>query len=178
MQDNEFDPDLTNATERAERPNKEQFKREIQTIKTLVTQLIALPLGQLNRILMDGHARDQILAARKMERSALKRQIKYIVGVLREGDIAALERALLKLSQPHKQAMAEFHQLEQWRDKLLSATNDEVNPLINELVDQLGADRQQLRQLVRNARREGEANKPPKYARQLFQYLKTLQTSG
>ena len=178
MQDNEFDPDLTNATERAERPNKEQLKREIQAIKTLVTQLTALPLGQLNEIPMDEHVRDQIQAARKMERSALKRQIKYIVGVLREGDIAVLERALLKLSQPHKQATVEFHQIEKWRDKFLLASNDEVNPLINELVDQLGADRQQLRQLVRNARREGEANKPPKNARQLFQYLKTLLGSG
>ena len=37
-----------------------------------------------------------------------------------------------------------------------------------------GVDRQHLRQLVRNAAKEQQANKPPKSSRQLFQYLKSL----
>ena len=36
------------------------------------------------------------------------------------------------------------------------------------------ADRQQLRSLVRNAKKEQEGNKPPKSARQIFQYLREL----
>lgn len=174
MQENEYEKEITDEPERAVRPNKEQTKREIQAIKTLVSQLIDMPQSLLLDIPLDDHAREQIIAAKKMERSALKRQIKYIVGVLREGDIAELERALLKLTQPHVQATAKFHQLEQWRDQLLSSDNNAANILINELVDQQGADRQHLSQLVRNAKRETSANKPPKSARLLFQYFKSL----
>ncbi len=36
------------------------------------------------------------------------------------------------------------------------------------------ADRQQLRSLIRNAKKEKEGNKPPKSARQIFQYLREL----
>ncbi|TPC95485.1 DUF615 domain-containing protein, partial [Escherichia coli] len=36
------------------------------------------------------------------------------------------------------------------------------------------ADRQQLRTLIRNAKKEKEGNKPPKSARQIFQYLREL----
>ncbi len=36
------------------------------------------------------------------------------------------------------------------------------------------ADRQQLRSLIRNAQKEKATNKPPKSARQIFQYLREL----
>ncbi|MDU6451578.1 MAG: ribosome biogenesis factor YjgA [Enterobacter hormaechei] len=36
------------------------------------------------------------------------------------------------------------------------------------------ADRQQLRSLIRNAKKEKEGNKPPKSARLIFQYLREL----
>ncbi|HHJ81221.1 MAG TPA: DUF615 domain-containing protein, partial [Candidatus Tenderia electrophaga] len=36
------------------------------------------------------------------------------------------------------------------------------------------ADRQHLRQLMRSAKKESERNKPPRAARELFQYLKQL----
>ena len=36
------------------------------------------------------------------------------------------------------------------------------------------ADRQQLRSMIRNAQKEKAASKPPKAARQIFQYLREL----
>jgi ribosome-associated protein len=36
------------------------------------------------------------------------------------------------------------------------------------------ADRQQLRSLIRNAKKEKEGNKPPKSSRLIFQYLREL----
>jgi ribosome-associated protein len=42
------------------------------------------------------------------------------------------------------------------------------------LDEQPHADRQQLRQLVRNAQKELQAEKPPKSSRLLYRYLKTL----
>jgi len=40
--------------------------------------------------------------------------------------------------------------------------------------EQPHADRQQLRQLLRNVQKEAEAAKPPKSSRLLYRYLKTL----
>jgi len=45
-------------------------------------------------------------------------------------------------------------------------------------VNEIEADRQQLRQLVRNANKESQQNKPPKASRLLFKYLKELQEAG
>jgi len=61
--------------------------------------------------------------------------------------------------------------LENWRDKLLSGDNQEQQ---NYLQAHPNADRQQLRQLVRNALKEIELNKPPKSSRGLFRYLREV----
>ena len=56
-------------------------------------------------------------------------------------------------------------------DKLIAEGNDALTELLNE---QPHADRQQLRQLLRNAQKEAEAAKPPKSSRLLYRYLKDL----
>jgi ribosome-associated protein len=49
------------------------------------------------------------------------------------------------------------------------------NEALTELLNQFStADRQHLRQLQRNAEKEIKAEKPPKSARLLYQYLKDL----
>jgi len=60
---------------------------------------------------------------------------------------------------------------ERWRDKLVAGGNDALAELLNEHPH---ADRQQLRQLLRNAQKEAEAAKPPKSSRLLYRYLKNL----
>ena len=66
---------------------------------------------------------------------------------------------------------AHFKRLEKWRDRIL----DEGDNAINELMDEFPeADRQQLRQLYRNAMNEQKKNKPPASARQLFKYIREL----
>ncbi|HEV7928962.1 MAG TPA: ribosome biogenesis factor YjgA, partial [Nitrosospira sp.] len=74
------------------------------------------------------------------------------------------------------QQTAWLHQLERWRERLLS---DE------QALEELGqkfpaADLQQLRALIRNAQKERLANKPPKSFRALFQELQRFipQTQG
>ncbi|HEX7026867.1 MAG TPA: ribosome biogenesis factor YjgA, partial [Gammaproteobacteria bacterium] len=74
------------------------------------------------------------------------------------------------LLQPYREQVQAFHETEQWRDKLIAG--DEA--LLNELVGLFNADRQHLRQLVRNAQKEQAQNKPPRSARILFQYLMEL----
>ena len=55
--------------------------------------------------------------------------------------------------------------------RLIDQGDDAIAEVLNLWPD---ADRQQLRTLIRNAKKEKEGNKPPKSARQIFQYLREL----
>ncbi len=77
-------------------------------------------------------------------------------------DEESIRTMLYKLQQPHKDDMKAFHQLEQWRDQLLQGDH----ALLEELAKKFdNFDRQHIRQLIRNAKKEQELNKPPKSAR-------------
>ena len=171
MQEDEYNNDQA-----ATRPNKEEQKRLTQALKDLVVQLIALSPARLEGITIAEATRTAVMAARKMERTALNRQIKYIVGLMRNEDAELIGRQLFLLAQPHKQEVQAFHETEQWRDALIAGDDE----LINTLVDRFdSADRQQLRQLVRQARKERAqdvpAGKSARAARLLFRYLTGLQ---
>ncbi|NHX33399.1 DUF615 domain-containing protein, partial [Escherichia coli] len=75
------------------------------------------------------------------------------------------------LKNRHNQQVVILHKLEDLRTRLLDG-GDEVIEDVVALFPQ--TDRQQLRALVRNAKKEREGNKPPKAYRQIFQYLKDL----
>ena len=91
--------------------------------------------------------------------------------MLRARDIEPIQTALDKLKNRHNQQVALFHKLEQIRDRLIDNGDDAVAEVLNLWPD---ADRQQLRSLIRNAKKEKEGNKPPKSARLIFQYLREL----
>jgi len=163
--------DEENKKDLVERPNKERLKREIQAIKKMVMQLIELPAGKLEGISIDESTCTALMAAKNMERTALKRQIKYITGQMKNENVELIGRELYLLAQPHKEEVQSFHETERWRDALIGGDDD----LIHELAERFtAADRQRLRQLVRNARKEKEQGRTPKAARLLFRYLKEL----
>jgi ribosome-associated protein len=114
---------------------------------------------------------DAVFIAKKLKKAALQRQLRFISGIMGEEDVETIQLQLRQIAMPHQQETDSFHQLEEWRDKLIANDND----LMNELVTTLNADRQHLRQLVRNASKEAQQNKPPKSSRILFKYLKELQ---
>jgi len=154
-----------------ERPNKTQLKREMKELHDLGRELVELASSKFEEIPLSERAYDAIFAAKKMKKSALQRQLRFISSIMHEEDVDAIQLQLKAMAQPIQQANDEFHQIEEWRDKLIAGDND----LINSLVDDINADRQHLRQLVRNANKEVQQNKPPKSSRLLFKYLKELQ---
>lgn len=100
-----------------------------------------------------------------------RRQLQLIGKMLRNRDVDPIRQALDKLKNRHNQQVALFHKLEQIRDRLIDDGDDAVAEVLNLWPD---ADRQQLRSLIRNAKKEKEGNKPPKSARLIFQYLREL----
>ena len=151
--------------------SKSQIKREMQALRDLGKQLVDLPVAELNKIDLPEPLYDAIILAHGIKREALRRQLQHIGKLLREVDAAEIEQKLRHISQPQRDEVKIFHEIEQWRDRLISGNDELINQFVGRFPD---ADRQQLRTLVRNARKESQHNKPPKSSRLLFRYLKEL----
>ncbi|MBX2848106.1 MAG: DUF615 domain-containing protein [Acidiferrobacterales bacterium] len=160
--------------EYAVRPNKTQLKREMRALNDLSKELIALPESALDKFPLNEETRHAVADGRRFSRGALQRQLRRIAKLLQQEDLAAINVELVRLKQPTKKQTAEFHQLEQWRDRLIDG--DET--LLTKLIAQHPViDPQYIRQLIRNAVKERKLEKAPKSARLLFKYLSKIRNS-
>lgn len=152
--------------------SKSQLKRESHALQALGEELVELPAVKLEKIPLPDELADAITLARRIkQRGGRKRQLQYIGKLMRKIDAEPIEQAMDKLKGEAAQETARLHKLEQWRDRLLDEGDDALAELLQEWP---AADRQHLRQLMRNAQREKKQNKPPKSARELFRYLREL----
>jgi len=151
--------------------SRSQVKREFRELKDLGIQLAGLSKGQLRAIPLSEGTRDALLAAKGMTRTALQRQYRHLTSLLAQEDVAAIRAALTGELQPHAEEVTALHEAEHWRDKLLSADEGQLTAFVERYPE---CDRTHLRQLVRNAKKERDLDKPPRSARQLFRYLREL----
>ena len=171
----EIGSDAEGEAQAAEVKSKSQIKRELHLLHDLGKQLVALPQSQLRVLGMTEPLQTAIMDARRFKRAALKRQLQYIAGLMREVDAAAVQQALDGFHRPQQQEVEALHEVEAWRDALMAGDDT----LLDELVRRFqNADRQHLRQLLRNANRERKLNKPPKSARALFRELSALRAEN
>lgn len=167
----DFD-DYDDYIEYAVRPNKSQIKRDIAVLFDLAEEMVALAPAQLGSLELPEDLHNAIVAAAGMPpKGARKRQLKFITGLLRKLDVEPIKEKLARMRNQSAHAVREHHKIERWRDRLITEGNDALTEL---LADYPLADRQHLRQIVRNAQKETAAAKPPKSARELYQYLKGL----
>lgn len=151
--------------------SKSQRKREALASQSLADEMVRLSPAELDTVPLSGELRDAVVAARFLTRSAYQRQIRYLGRLLREVDATPIRKAVDTLKAASHEDKARLRRLERWRERLL----EEGDAAVKELVEiHPSADRQQLRQLVRNARREREEGRPPRTYRQLFRFLKGL----
>lgn len=155
-----------------ERPNKTQLKRDMKVMHDLGKELVELPTSKFGLVTLSERIIDAVMLAKKLKKSALQRQLRFISSIIKEEDTDTIRLELNRIALPQQQENDAFHDVENWRDRLIAGDNE----LINELLDKYPqADRQHIRQLVRNAVKETQQNKPPKASRLLFKYLKELQ---
>lgn len=152
--------------------SKSQLKRESHALQALGEELVGLPAAKLAKIPMPDELAEAVAQARKIKaRGGLKRQLQYIGKIMRSIDAEPIERALEEMHNAAGREAAKFHRLEQWRDRLLAEGDAALGPLLEEFPH---AERQHLRQLIRNAQQEAAKGKPPKSAREIFRYLRDL----
>lgn len=152
--------------------SKSQRKREMLALQYLGEKLVALPAEQFTKIHLPEDLQDAVLIARKIhQHGARKRQLQYIGKLMRTVDAEPIQQQIDTLQGNSQQAAQELHRIENWRDRLLAEGDHVLAKLLGEYPH---ADRQYLRQLMRNAKKETLENKPPKSARSLFRYLREL----
>lgn len=151
--------------------SKSEIKRDAEELKRLGTELVDLSKSSLERIPLDEQLREAIELAQRIKKEARRRQIQLIGKLLRSRDVEPIRQALDKLKNRHNQQVSLFHKLEGIRDRLIEQGDDAIAEVISLYP---AADRQQLRSFVRNAQKEKAANKAPKSARLIFQYLREL----
>lgn len=149
--------------------SKSEIKRDAEALKKLGVELVNLSKNEIDKVPLDEDLRYSIELAKKIKKEGYRRQIQYIGKLLRNRDIEPITQALDKLKNRHNQQVAMFHKIEKLRDDLIETGDAEI--IIGLFPT---ADRQQLRALARAAKKEKEANKTQKVAKQIFQYLRDL----
>ena len=141
--------------------SKSEIKRDAEELKRLGAEIVDLGKNALDKIPLDADLRAAIELAQRIKMEGRRRQLQLIGKMLRQRDVEPIRQALDKLKNRHNQQVVLFHKLENLRDRLIDQGDDAIAEVLNLWPD---ADRQQLRTLIRNAKKEKEGNKPPKSA--------------
>jgi len=152
--------------------SKSQRKRDATAAQDLGKNILSLSQDAQNSIALPETLEKALNDARRIKKnSALKRQLQYIGKLMRSIDLEPIQAQYLKLTNHYDKDIKKLHHLEKWRDRLLLEGDKALEDLLHEKPN---ADRQHLRQLVRQSTKESKLKKPPKSAREIFKYLKTL----
>ncbi|KNH08502.1 putative alpha helix protein [Candidatus Burkholderia brachyanthoides] len=153
-----------------DRPSKSQLKREMHALQELGQALIELPKNTLKH--MPEALDDAVREARRItDHEGKRQQLQYVGKVMRsltEDEVAALRTALNTHRGVNKSETARLHWIERAREQLL----DKDEALTDFIQKHPGVDAQEGRTLIRNARKERQQQKPPRYYRELFQWIK------
>ena len=152
--------------------SKSQLKREMLELQLVGERLINMSTAQLAAFPLTPALQDALEESRRIKgHGAMRRHIRRVGKLLRHADSEAIRQLLETLDNRDLVEKQRFHQLEQWRDRLLE-DDDGAFPELLELYPD--ADRQQLRQLIRTAHKEQNESSPPTAVRKLFRYLREL----
>jgi ribosome-associated protein len=155
--------------------SRSQRRREALDVLQLAHALVALSDAQLKSVPLTDDLRDEVRNARAVRQQiAHKRQTQFLAKQLRrldDDEIEAIRAALDRDRDLARRETAALHQLEAWRDRLIDRGDEALGEL---LASYPNADRQQLRQLARQARTEREQNKPLHAYRELFRLLREI----
>ncbi|WP_137939102.1 ribosome biogenesis factor YjgA [Chitinivorax sp. B] len=151
--------------------SKTRRKQDMQDLQDLGAALVKLSKDQLKQLDLPEKLRDAVKEAQRLTaHGAIRRQLQYIGKIMREVDPVPIQAYLDRLSGESAEHTAWLHQLERLRDRLM-ASDEALQTL---LAQHPQLDVQQMRTMIRNARKEREENKPPKHFRALFQTLREL----
>jgi len=182
----ELDLELKRELKGTEGASKTELKRESDALQALGEDLLLLRRDLMDRLQAGGHVPDALLDALDQARritnfEGKRRQMQFIGKLMRKLDatqVEAIREALEEQRGGHSRETVALHLAEQWRDRLIQ---DE--PALAEWMSQFpDTDSQQLRALIRQARKDGLPDKTaisqglaPRHGRayrEMFQLIK------
>lgn len=161
------------------RPSKTRAKLHAQEMQTLGQAVAALGADRLAAIDMPEQLRDAIAELRRTRSfEGQRRQLQYVGKLMRSADEAALREAVAAATVGSAKDTLALHETERWRAELIAS--DDALTRWQQAYPQ--TDTQQLRSLVRAARRDAAPDgvplppqaRQPRSHRELFQFIKPL----
>ena len=156
-----------------DRPSKTQLKQKSQDLQDLGLALAALSDERVAQIEMSDALREAIQTFRRTRsHEGKRRQMQYVGKLMRKADEAALREAVAAATVGSARDTLLLHEAERWRAELIN-DDDAMTRWLHEHAE---CDTQQLRSLVRAARRDSMGLVPearqPRSCRELFLFLK------
>lgn len=156
-------------------PSRSEQRREALGVLALALAVVQESDARLQQIPMDEDLRALVLSTKRVtSQIARKRAVQYLAKMMRREDDEALQAIRAALDHDKVESRREaalLHRVEYWRDRLVALGDEALSEL---LLEYPAGDRQQLRQLARNAHQEKQKNKPPHASRELFRELRDL----
>jgi ribosome-associated protein len=158
-----------------DRPSKSQMKRDMTELQALGEELLTLPASRLEPLALPEILSDALREAKRItSHEGRRRQMQYIGKLMRRVDPEPLREAVAAFKLGHAKDSLALHQSERWRERLLA----DDSALQQFIAEHEGIDVQQLRSLVRAARKDAAAapeQRSGRAYRDLFQFIKTEQ---
>lgn len=157
----------------SDQPSKSQIKKAMHDIQKIGQSLLELSATQLAKVPMPDNLRQAIEHGQTLKKNneSMRRHLQYIGKLMREIELAPILAAVQKIQMHRDQRTKEFHAVEKWRDQMIAKGDDALNEFIQLYPD---TDRQQLRQLIRNAQHDRAQEKKTGGELALFRYLRDI----
>lgn len=157
-------------------PSKTQLKAEADEKQALGEALLTLRADLIARLDLPNKLLDALKEAKRITHfEGRRRQMQFIGKLMRPLDMEPIRAAIDEQANGSADLTLALHLAEQWRDKLIAS--DEV--LAQWMTDYPDTDSQQLRALIRQARKDiakpetpGEAPRHGKSYREIFQLVR------
>ncbi len=151
-----------------EEPSKSELKRRAEHLQQIGKQLTEFKKEILATLNLPEELREAIIEFHRIRSwGARRRQLQLIGKIMRTVDEETVTKAIDMATGNAKAATAALHKAEQLRDLLIA----EDIALTSFIKDYPKVDVQELRSLIRNARREKATNKPPKAYRAIYKII-------
>jgi ribosome-associated protein len=171
--------------------SKTDLKRESEALQALGNALLTLRADLFSRLQLPEKLQEALQEAKRITNfEGKRRQMQFIGKLMRkldEDDVAAIEAALDEQQSGSAAEKLALHQAEHWRDRLIASDD----ALAAWLAEYPGTDTQQIRALIRQARKDapsahdaqvaesqGQAPRKGRAYRELFQLVRAQMDSA
>ncbi|MDM0042735.1 ribosome biogenesis factor YjgA [Variovorax sp. J22G21] len=171
----ELDLELKRELKGTDDASRTDLKRESTELQKLGEDLLALRASLFDKLPLDEKLVDAVAEAKRITNfEGKRRQMQFIGKLMRKLDAETLDTVRAALAEQHRapaEETAMLHEAERWRDRLI-ADDDALGGWIE---THPATDAQQLRALVRQARKDIKAGKPGEAPRQAKAYRDVFQ---